>query len=690
MNQQSATKQQRAGVKKTQKRRIGTGKKIINWLSSMNFAISLLLIISIASVVGTVIVQNQNINDYILDFGPFWFTVFNKLSLFDVYSATWFVVILLFLLISTSACVIRNTPTYLRDMRSFRLNAQEKSFKAFRHYQQIETNDNLDQIKQRAQAVLARAGYKSRIKERDGETLVAGRKGGMNRIGYILTHVGMIVILLGGLVDSKMQLKLHEALGLVEIETESMPVSQVPDSRKLDVGAIPAFRGSVNIPEGKWGDVAFIGLKDGYVVQNLPFKVEVHDFTIEYYDSGMPRSYMSDITVSAYDSDEEIRTVLEVNHPLRFMGYNIFQSSFGDGGTELTFDAWQLQGRAGVAQEIEGTVNDDRRFEFQDQQFTLEFTDFALFNVNPTEGPDGERVDKNFGPSVTFSLRAPTGEAIEYENYMSPVEFDGTSYFLSGVRPSPNMEQQFWYIPADERGQIDTFMRFLEVLTTRAEIMDIAENLVGQAPSDNPEASRAAAGSIADLVLTFATQGFSAMREDIEASLVERNVPEEAHDRARESSVRVVQSVLERAYIRVLQEQEVEEFTDFHQQFFEDSLDAISVIPIYGSPVFLQLTTFDHIQSTGLEITRSPGMFWVYLGSIMLTVGIFMLFYVHYRRAWVLIKPNNTDDDADGETKRYRLLIAGTDTRKNPDFDYEFDNMTAELKHDEQSKNVSQ
>lgn len=690
MNQQSATKQQRAGVKKTQKRRIGTGKKIINWLSSMNFAISLLLIISIASVVGTVIVQNQNINDYILDFGPFWFTVFNKLSLFDVYSATWFVVILLFLLISTSACVIRNTPTYLRDMRSFRLNAQEKSFKAFRHYQQIETNDNLDQIKQRAQAVLARAGYKSRIKERDGETLVAGRKGGMNRIGYILTHVGMIVILLGGLVDSKMQLKLHEALGLVEIETESMPVSQVPDSRKLDVGAIPAFRGSVNIPEGKWGDVAFIGLKDGYVVQNLPFKVEVHDFTIEYYDSGMPRSYMSDITVSAYDSDEEIRTVLEVNHPLRFMGYNIFQSSFGDGGTELTFDAWQLQGRAGVAQEIEGTVNDDRRFEFQDQQFTLEFTDFALFNVNPTEGPDGEREDKNFGPSVTFSLRAPTGEAIEYENYMSPVEFDGTSYFLSGVRPSPNMEQQFWYIPADERGQIDTFMRFLEVLTTRAEIMDIAENLVGQAPSDNPEASRAAAGSIADLVLTFATQGFSAMREDIEASLVERNVPEEAHDRARESSVRVVQSVLERAYIRVLQEQEVEEFTDFHQQFFEDSLDAISVIPIYGSPVFLQLTTFDHIQSTGLEITRSPGMFWVYLGSIMLTVGIFMLFYVHYRRAWVLIKPNNTDDDADGETKRYRLLIAGTDTRKNPDFDYEFDNMTAELKHDEQSKNVSQ
>ena len=683
MRQQTKTDTALPAKPKVRKGKLGVGKKILNWLSSMNLAIALLIIISIASVVGTFIEQNQNINNYLIDFGPFWFAVFNTLSLFDVYSATWFVVILLFLLISTASCVYRNAPTYLRDIRNFRLSAQEKSLKAFRHNQQIETNETLEQIKQRAQDILARAGYKSRVKERDGETLIAARKGGMNRIGYFLTHVGLIVILLGGLVDSKMQLKLLEALGKVEIETRNIPVSQVPDSSKLDVDAIPAFRGSVNIPEGNWGDVAFIGLKDGYVVQNLPFKIQVHDFTIEYYDNGIEKSYKSDITVSAYDSDKEVRTVLEVNHPLRFMGYNIFQSSFGDGGTELEFDAWQLLGRAGTSQKVQGAVYEDRRFEFQNQSFVLEFTDFNLLNVKPIEGPDGKREDKDFGPSVIFNLRLPTGEAIEYENYMLPVEFDGASYFLSGVRPTPDAEQQFWYIPADEHGKIDTFMRFLEVLTTRSEIVDIAENLVNQAVSGSEEASRAAADSIADLVQTFAVNGFSAMLDSIEASLIERDIPAEAHDRARESSIRVVQSVLERAYIQVLQEQEVEEFTDFHQRFFEDALDAIPVIPVYGSPVFLQLSDFNHIQSTGLEITRSPGMFWVYLGSIMLTIGIFMQFYVHFRRTWVLIKPNENNE---GGQPSYRILVAGSDARKNADFNHEFDKIAAELKPNEQSK----
>jgi len=76
----------------------------------MRFAISLLVIIGIASIIGTVLVQNQPYTNYIIKFGQFWFDFFEMLGLYDVYHSAWFLIILLFLVISTSLCVYRNSP----------------------------------------------------------------------------------------------------------------------------------------------------------------------------------------------------------------------------------------------------------------------------------------------------------------------------------------------------------------------------------------------------------------------------------------------------------------------------------------------------------------------------------------------------------------------------------------------------
>ncbi|MFW6021265.1 MAG: cytochrome c biogenesis protein ResB [Guyparkeria sp.] len=661
------------------KRRRNLGSRLYTWLTSMNLAIALLSILAIASVIGTVLQQNQPFNDYLIEFGPFWFEVFNTLGLYDVYSVGWFVAILLFLLASTSACLIRNTPGFLRDIRSFRLNAQDKSLRAFAHSRQYESDLPATTIVERTRDLFGQLGYKARVKERDGETLVAARKGGMNRIGYVLTHLGMVVILVGGLIDSKMYLKTLNMLGVVEVETRDLPVSQVPEESHLPPGALAGFRGSVNIPEGKWGDVAFIGLRDGYVVQNLPFKIEVKDFHIEHYDTGMPKSFNSDLKLTDKETGEVIEETIRVNHPLKYKGYNIFQSSFGDGGTELEFDAWQLFGKAGTKQELEGTVNKERTFEFEDEKYTLEFRDFSLFNVNPTEGPDGNTENTNFGPSVTFRLRDGSGQAIEYENYFQPVDFDGTKYFLSGVTPAVGAQQQFLFIPADRNDSLETFMAFYATLKDRDEITRIAADLVAQTPqgSQGGAAQSSAARSIADMVETFVEQGFSELGEQVEQQLAERDLPPEMAEQARDSSFRVVQSVLMRAYMETLQEQGVENFGDRDEEFFEKALDVVTVIPNYGSPIFVAPTGFNHIQSTGLEVTRAPGMFWVYLGSLMLTLGIFMLFYIHYRRLWVLIKPAGlTDDD---RPTHHRVVVAGTDARKNIDFDQAFAQFSDEL-----------
>jgi len=99
--------------------RHSTARAIYDLLSSMRFAVSLLTILAIASVVGTVLKQAEPYANYISQFGPFWFPVFEALGLYDVYHAAWFLAILGFLVLSTSLCIFRNGPAMLSRNAQF-------------------------------------------------------------------------------------------------------------------------------------------------------------------------------------------------------------------------------------------------------------------------------------------------------------------------------------------------------------------------------------------------------------------------------------------------------------------------------------------------------------------------------------------------------------------------------------------
>ena len=101
-------------VKKTF--RHSTGTLLLEFLGSMNLAITLLVTVGIASVIGTVLKQNEPYQNYVFKFGPFWFEIFNSLGLYDVYSAAWFLLIMTFLVLSTSTCIYRNAPLMLHDI----------------------------------------------------------------------------------------------------------------------------------------------------------------------------------------------------------------------------------------------------------------------------------------------------------------------------------------------------------------------------------------------------------------------------------------------------------------------------------------------------------------------------------------------------------------------------------------------
>ena len=108
-------------------------RSTVELLSSMRFAIALLTVICIASVIGTVLKQHEPAVNYVNQFGPFWADLSAALKLNAVYSAWWFILILAFLVTSTSLCIARSTPKIIANLKTYKEDIREKNLQAFHH-----------------------------------------------------------------------------------------------------------------------------------------------------------------------------------------------------------------------------------------------------------------------------------------------------------------------------------------------------------------------------------------------------------------------------------------------------------------------------------------------------------------------------------------------------------------------------
>lgn len=656
----------------TRKQTTPTHSVWLEFLGSMNLAITLLVAVAIASVIGTVLQQNQPYQDYIAKFGQFWFLVFDTLGLFDVYSAPWFLLILAFLVLSTSVCIYRNAPVMLRDMRHYRVNVERKSLAAFHQHQQWLTESGREQLIPILKAVLRHSRYRFRERSTENATVLAAVKGSYSRLGYLFTHAAIVIICLGALFDGNLPLKLRELKGEIKPETRDLPASQVPAISRLSVEN-SSFRGSVSVPEGSSANVVFLQARDGYLVQPLPFTVKVKDFRIEHYSTGQPKSFESDLVIELPDGSKPHEQTIAVNHPLLYRGYAIYQASFSDGGTGLTMTAWPLSGSPHSERTIEGKVFGKREVATGKGTLTLEFTDFRMFNINPVEGEGGKIEQKNFGPLFTYKLRDETGQALEYENYMSPVDFDGSLYFLSGVRSSPAEPFHYLHIPADAQASPQRFLKFNAVLHDREKVVAAArratETTLAIVPGDTVQVQPdEIIQSMVQLVREFGSGGFEAIAEQ-----VQEKVPEPRQEQVLNAYMKVLQTLLGELYFTVLQQEGIDFTAGLSSQderFFDDAVNTISALGNYASPFYLQLKSFDFVQASGLQITRAPGKNVVYLGFALLIAGVFLMFYVPHRRIWLWI------DQDGGKT---RLLVAGTGQRHQRDFEKEFACLSSRL-----------
>jgi cytochrome c biogenesis protein len=663
--------------------------KIIRVLSSMPVAISMLCLVALSSVIGTILQQQQNYVDYVNRFGSWWTDIFIALSLNQIYASTWFLLILAFLCISTSACIIRSWPPFYRQIKKYQLNIKKKFLlgQSFSTTLEIHSKDDLLQR-------LKKLGYRSRVKiysetdsgDANQVTLIAAKKNAYQKWGYLLTHVSVLVISIGGLFDGNLPLKWRLWTG--ENQTLKSYETTWQDKHIIDESN-PSFRANLWVAEGDKNNFATIRLTDGILGQRLPFEVELKKFHIDYYSSGMPKSFISDVILRSKINKEQKTVQLKVNQPAEFMGYRIYQASFEDGGSDLDlkpifwrdngldfkFDSKQL-----IDQKWRTSTQDKPKITSNNQSYQFEISEFKALNVhrntsantidasktnsesentstaNANQTNEGvfsegskfkqaltsyidQREFKNIGPSIQYKLRGDDQKAIEYHSYMLPIEVDGYSSFMIGMREKNDQGFQYVYIPSFEGKSIEWQSLSQYFFNDQSRAKAIAAYA-----KKYPEIESSIIASLEKASAAFVNahnqqkpglMGLAEMVQSIQNQNEQKNMGP--------ILMRMFQGMLWEAWqqSRTQRNLAILPETPENTLFAQKALTAISDVPLIKTPLWFELKNFEQKNASVLQITRSPGQFWVYIGCVMLVIGVFMMLFMQELRLWIYLEPRS-------------------------------------------------
>lgn len=342
----------------------------VRFLASMPVAIALLSLLALTSTIGTVLVQNRDEDFYLSSLGPTWYHLFDRLGFLDMYGAWWFIAILALLILSVSAALVRHGPRFWRTSRPLEAMRpwpakHDGGFTAVAHEQAG------------LQATLRRHGFNEF--RSDGELLLA-RKGRRSKLGFFFVHASVVLIGIGGLLTSQ-----------------------------------AGFRGMMNIPEGESDNVIYIPEGRDFRRLQLPFQVHNDKFAIDFYNTGMPSEFRSDLSLMQ-EGKVLAQKRITVNDPLRYEGVTFYQASFGDAGSTVTFTLRDLSNEKFPKQTVETVIG--RALE-DGVGIKIQVKELRQHNVvNMSEDPAKEKLS-DIGPSLDLLFQSPATGNISYRVYLA-------------------------------------------------------------------------------------------------------------------------------------------------------------------------------------------------------------------------------------------------------------------------------
>jgi cytochrome c biogenesis protein len=262
-----------------------------SFFSSVRLTLFLLIVIALAAIVGTVIPQQDVAQGAFEKLPPALAGFLRFLQVYDLYHSTWFLLLMGLLTVNLVVCSLNRMPVSLRLYRMQPEPDRPGLYEDLPPERVLVAGGSLEDETARMEQILKRAFGNTETKKTDQAAYFRAHKGAWSYFGVYVIHAGVLVIIVGAV-----------------------------------IGSILGFDGYVNIPEG--GSADRIELRGGQGVMELGFSVMCDDFNVEFYESGMPKLYKSDLSFLR-DGQIMARGSLLVNHPMEFDGIRFYQSSYG-------------------------------------------------------------------------------------------------------------------------------------------------------------------------------------------------------------------------------------------------------------------------------------------------------------------------------------------------------------------------
>ena len=258
---------------------------------SVKVTITLLIILAMVSVIGTLLPQQQEGMHLAEKLSPTLFRVLSLFHVFDLYHSIWFRLIIGALAVNLVICSIDRFSVSLKRFRTRPSPGRSRPFKDMPPERIIAVRGKMEEISARVEAVLKGKYRGIRVETSEGAHFILGETGRHSYFGVYLVHFSVLLILVGGL-----------------------------------LGSIFGFEAYVNIEEGT--TIESVVLRNKRVSRPLGFGVRCDKFSIDYYANGSPKEYRSELSFMEGGNIVQ-RASLLVNHPITFRRVTFYQSSYG-------------------------------------------------------------------------------------------------------------------------------------------------------------------------------------------------------------------------------------------------------------------------------------------------------------------------------------------------------------------------
>jgi cytochrome c biogenesis protein len=269
-------------------------KKLNKLFSSVKLTIFLFFSLAVTSILGTIIQQGLAIERYKALYSSGVFSVLKFFDIFDMYHSWWFTTLLVLLSINIIACTSRQTLRITKLICPAKKEIDHTVFRSSQIRKTFQSQKKLSDIERQAE-ILIKSLVENPVKTVKNDTIYFfAEKGKYSRLGMIFVHISVLLILAGGL-----------------------------------IGNILGFNGQMNIVEGNRSDTVI--LFGGKGTEEIGFDVCCDDFTVEFYETGMPKEYKTDLTIID-DEKKAASGTIRVNHPFFYKGLKFCQATYGIAG----------------------------------------------------------------------------------------------------------------------------------------------------------------------------------------------------------------------------------------------------------------------------------------------------------------------------------------------------------------------